>query len=168
MKPHVLQLSPILIPSVNDRLNDLYQVHRYYEQTDTEAFLAEHGAHIRGVVSGGHTGIRNELMARLPALQVVAINGVGTDAVDLASARVTALCETASGRCTRSPAPSPWRAASAACAWGLWAWGGWAAPWPPAPPPLAARWPTPTCASCPMCHTISSPTCVSWRGAVMP
>jgi len=87
MKPHVLQLSPILIPSVNERLNDLYQVHRYYEQTDTEAFLAEHGAHIRGVVSGGHTGIRNELMARLPALQVVAINGVGTDAVDLAYAR---------------------------------------------------------------------------------
>ena len=87
MKPHVLQLSPILIPSVNERLNTLYQVHRYYEQPDPEAFLAEHGARIRGVVSGGHTGIRNELMARLPALQVVAINGVGTDAVDLAYAR---------------------------------------------------------------------------------
>ena len=87
MKPHVLQLSPILIPSVNERLNDLYQVHRFYEQADPEAFLAEHGAHVRGVVSGGHTGIRNELMARLPALQVVAINGVGTDAVDLAYAR---------------------------------------------------------------------------------
>lgn len=87
MKPHVLQLSPILIPSVNERLNALYQVHRFYEQADPEAFLAEQGAHIRGVVSGGHTGIRNELMARLPALQVVAINGVGTDAVDLAYAR---------------------------------------------------------------------------------
>ena len=46
--------------------------------------IREIGATIRGVVSGGHTGISNAVMDQLPALQVVAINGVGTDAVDLA------------------------------------------------------------------------------------
>lgn len=38
---------------------------------------------IRGVVTGGHTGISNDMIRSLPALQVIAVNGVGTDAVDL-------------------------------------------------------------------------------------
>ncbi|TWC19980.1 lactate dehydrogenase-like 2-hydroxyacid dehydrogenase [Pseudomonas sp. SJZ085] len=87
MKPEVLQLSPILIPEINTRLNELFTVRRYFEQTDKPAFLQEHGAHIRGVITGGHTGISQALMAQLPNLEVVAVNGVGTDAVDLAYAR---------------------------------------------------------------------------------
>jgi lactate dehydrogenase-like 2-hydroxyacid dehydrogenase len=39
------------------------------------------------VITGGHTGISNDLIERLPALQVIAVNGVGTDAVDLEFAR---------------------------------------------------------------------------------
>jgi len=39
------------------------------------------------VVSGGHTGISKALMEQLPNLKVVAVNGVGTDAVDLEYAR---------------------------------------------------------------------------------
>lgn len=87
MKPEVLQLSPILIPEIRATLNERYTVRAYYEQTDKAAYLREHGANIRGVVTGGHTGITREVMAQLPKVEVIAVNGVGTDAVDLAYAR---------------------------------------------------------------------------------
>ena len=87
MKPEVLQLSPILIPEINARLSELFTVRRYFEQADKAAYVQEHGANIRGVITGGHTGISQALMAQLPKLEVVAVNGVGTDAVDLAYAR---------------------------------------------------------------------------------
>lgn len=87
MKPHVLQLNPILVPSINARLDALYTMHRLFEQADPDGYVAAHGASIRGVITGGHTGIQRSLMERLPALQVVAVNGVGTDAVDLDYAR---------------------------------------------------------------------------------
>lgn len=87
MKPEILQLNPILVPSINDRLDALYTMRRYYEQDDKEAYIREIGPRIRGVITGGHTGISRALMAQLPALAIVAVNGVGTDAVDLAYAR---------------------------------------------------------------------------------
>lgn len=87
MKPEVLQLSAILIPEILEELNAHYTVHRYYEQADKAEFLRQHGANIRGVVTGGHTGITREVMEQLPKLEVIAVNGVGTDAVDLAYAR---------------------------------------------------------------------------------
>jgi hydroxypyruvate reductase len=87
MKPTVLQLSPILIPSVSQKLNELYQVHKYFEIDDKESFLVKYAADVQGVVSGGHTGISKALMERLPNLKVVAVNGVGTDAVDMTYAK---------------------------------------------------------------------------------
>lgn len=95
MKPHVLQLNPILIPAINERLDALYTMHRLYEQADKEAYIREHGASIQGAITGGHTGITKALMAQLPALKVVAVNGVGTDAVDLEYARSRGLPVTA-------------------------------------------------------------------------
>jgi lactate dehydrogenase-like 2-hydroxyacid dehydrogenase len=87
MKPEILQLSPILIPQVNAKLNELYTVRPYFQQADKAAYLREHGANIRGVVTGGHTGIKREVLEQLPKVEVIAVNGVGTDAVDLAYAR---------------------------------------------------------------------------------
>lgn len=87
MKPEILQLSPILIPEINARLNELYTVRPYFQQADKAAYLQEHGANIRGVVTGGHTGITREVMEQLPKVEVIAVNGVGTDAIDLAYAR---------------------------------------------------------------------------------
>ena len=95
MKPQVLQLNPILIPAINDRLASLYTVHRFFELTDQASWLQAHGASIEGVITGGHTGISNAMLAQLPHLKVVAINGVGTDAVDLAYCRGRALPVTA-------------------------------------------------------------------------
>jgi lactate dehydrogenase-like 2-hydroxyacid dehydrogenase len=95
MKPQVLQLNPILIPAINDRLASRYTVHRLFEQTDPAGWLRAHGASVEAVITGGHTGIARETLAQLPALKVVAINGVGTDAVDLAYCRARGLPVTA-------------------------------------------------------------------------
>ena len=95
MKPQVLQLNPILIPAVNDELASLYQVHKFFEIPDQQAWLREHGAQIAAVITGGHTGISRAMLDQLPAAKVVAVNGVGTGAVDLAYCRERGLPVTA-------------------------------------------------------------------------
>lgn len=95
MKPQVLQLNPILIPAVNDKLASLYAVHKHFELPDPEGWLRQHGASIDAVITGGHTGISRAMLEQLPSLKVVAVNGVGTDAVDLAYCRERGLPVTA-------------------------------------------------------------------------
>ena len=95
MQHQVLQLNPILIPAINDKLAALYGVHKYFEATDPGAWLREHGASIDAVITGGHTGISRAMLERLPNLKVVAVNGVGTDAVDLSYCRGRGLPVTA-------------------------------------------------------------------------
>jgi lactate dehydrogenase-like 2-hydroxyacid dehydrogenase len=95
MKPQVLQLNPILIPAINDKLASRYTVHRYFEITDGEDWLRAHGASIAAVITGGHTGISRAMLEHMPGLKVVAVNGVGTDAVDLTYCRGRGLPVTA-------------------------------------------------------------------------
>jgi len=95
MKPQILQLNPILIPAANDELASRYVVHKYFEIADQAGWLREHAASIQAVITGGHTGISRAMLEQLPALKVVAINGVGTDAVDLAYCRERGLAVTA-------------------------------------------------------------------------
>ncbi|WP_279479631.1 2-hydroxyacid dehydrogenase [Aureimonas sp. SK2] len=86
MSIEVLQLCP-LMPSLETALSERFTVHRFFEAADSEAFLADHAQRVRGVVTGGHIGIPAEIAASLPALEIVAINGVGFDKVDLAEAK---------------------------------------------------------------------------------
>jgi len=95
MKPQVLQLNPILIPAINEKLAALYTVHKLYEVPDPQAWLAAQGADMAAVITGGHTGISRAQLAQLPGLKIVAVNGVGTDAVDLAYCRSRGLAVTA-------------------------------------------------------------------------
>ncbi|MFL9910053.1 2-hydroxyacid dehydrogenase [Paraburkholderia sp. RL17-337-BIB-A] len=83
----VLLINPVL-PALDEQLSALYTVHRYYQHADKRGFLREVGPVITGVVTGGASGISNEVMDALPALRIIAINGIGTDAVDLPYARV--------------------------------------------------------------------------------
>ena len=87
MSVKLLQLCPLL-PSHQALLEQRYAVHRLPEPTLQEAWLREHGAEVRAVVTGGHQGIDGALAARLPALGIVAINGVGYDRVDTEAMRV--------------------------------------------------------------------------------
>lgn len=62
-----------------------HKVVRWFELDEParEALLAARAAEIRAVVTSGHVGVDAALVRRLPALRVIAINGVGVDKVDL-------------------------------------------------------------------------------------
>ncbi|MDD0809589.1 2-hydroxyacid dehydrogenase [Curvibacter sp. RS43] len=95
MKPRVLQLNPILVPAINDQLASLYEVHKFFELKDPQAWLQAFGPGTQAVITGGHTGISRAMLEQLPQLKVVAVNGVGTDAVDLTYCRARGLPVTA-------------------------------------------------------------------------
>ncbi|CAD7056089.1 2-hydroxyacid dehydrogenase [Pseudorhizobium halotolerans] len=85
MKPEILLIEPML-DVIEARLDEAYVVHRHYAATEQEA-IAKALPSIRAVVTGGGTGLSNDQIDRLPALGIIAINGVGTDKVDLVRAR---------------------------------------------------------------------------------
>ncbi len=82
----LLQLYP-LSQTFEATLAERYRVHRWHEIDDRERFAAEHGGRIRAVVTGGHIGTQPLAGFDLPGLEIVAINGVGTDKVDLQAAQ---------------------------------------------------------------------------------
>ena len=86
MKPDVLLMEPMM-PEIEAKLDAAYQVHRLFKPDDTEAVVNRVGKQIRGIVTGGGTGAKTALVDALPALEIIAINGIGTDAVDLEHAR---------------------------------------------------------------------------------
>lgn len=61
----------------------MFEVCRYFELADTDAWLTKNGPQVRAIATGGQTGAPNALIDRLPALGIIAINGVGFDKVDL-------------------------------------------------------------------------------------
>ncbi|WAP68634.1 2-hydroxyacid dehydrogenase [Jiella pelagia] len=85
MKHEILLVEPMLA-EIEARLDAEYKVVRLFEPGGAEA--AEVAvARIRAVVTGGGTGLSAEWFDKLPELGLVAINGVGTDKVDLDLAR---------------------------------------------------------------------------------
>jgi hydroxypyruvate reductase len=86
MKPDILLIEPMM-PEVEAQLDAAYRVHRLFQANDRAALIAEIGPSIRAIVTGGAHGASNEVVDALPALEIIAINGIGTDAVDLERAR---------------------------------------------------------------------------------
>ncbi|HUN26754.1 MAG TPA: 2-hydroxyacid dehydrogenase [Steroidobacteraceae bacterium] len=84
----LLQLNP-LSGYLEEGLRQRFNVVRWFELGETErsAWLARCATAVRAVVAGGQVGCANELMDRLPALGIIAVNGVGLDKVDLEHAR---------------------------------------------------------------------------------
>ncbi len=85
MKPEILMIGPMM-PHVMAALDEAYEVHRLYDADDRDALIEQAGAGIRGIATDGHLGASAELMGKLPALEIVACYGVGTDAIDLGHA----------------------------------------------------------------------------------
>ncbi|WP_435947552.1 2-hydroxyacid dehydrogenase [Dryocola sp. BD586] len=83
---HVLLIAPVM-DALQQRLDAHYTVHRLYQQQDAAAWLAENGAQIGAVVTRGDVGVTSAVLENLPQVGVIAIFGVGTDAVDLDYAR---------------------------------------------------------------------------------
>lgn len=86
MKPEILLIEPMM-PEIEAELDAKYQVHRTFQHSDLARLVARVGPNIRGIVTGGGSGASNELVGALPKLEIIAINGIGTDAVDLEHAK---------------------------------------------------------------------------------
>ncbi|NIF23875.1 2-hydroxyacid dehydrogenase [Candidatus Pantoea multigeneris] len=77
----------LLIASVPDaliqRLNATYTLYKLYEQTEPLAFLAQTGHEIQAVVTRGDVGVSDAVLENLSNVGMIAVFGVGTDAINL-------------------------------------------------------------------------------------
>lgn len=76
------KLSPLLLPQITARFTLLDRLH----QTDPAAF-ERLAPTVRAVAASGDSQVPGELIARLPALELISVMGVGYDGVDVAAAR---------------------------------------------------------------------------------
>ncbi|MEO5606210.1 MAG: NAD(P)-dependent oxidoreductase, partial [Polaromonas sp.] len=84
MKPAVLLVSR-LPDSLVGRLHERFDCHVLAELDD--AGLQALAPRLRGMVATGESVVARELIARLPALEVISVLGVGYDGIDMAAAR---------------------------------------------------------------------------------
>ncbi len=84
-KPHVLTASR-LPPLYLDVLQATYTVHDRLHETDPAAF-ERIAPQVRAIAASGESKVPGALMARLPALKMVSVMGVGYDGVDVQAAR---------------------------------------------------------------------------------
>lgn len=87
--PRILQIGRLPLPALEAELAARYSVACLADQTDPAGFLAAHGAEFTGVVTTAAMGLKAEVIAALPQLQVISSFGVGYDAlaIDAATAR---------------------------------------------------------------------------------
>jgi hydroxypyruvate reductase len=81
----ILVVGPPLT-ALMDALERTFRVHKYWLADDKTAFLREIAPRIRGVVTSFVYGVDTALIDALPALEIIANYGVGTEKIDLALA----------------------------------------------------------------------------------
>ncbi|MBN9930366.1 2-hydroxyacid dehydrogenase [Pantoea agglomerans] len=85
-KTSVLLIAPVM-DALYEKLIAAYQVCKLYEESDAESFLKEKGDQFRAIITRGDTGVKTEILEKLPSLGLIAVFGVGTDAIDLTYTR---------------------------------------------------------------------------------
>lgn len=85
-KPHLLVLAP-LPEFLRESLQRQFTCHEFHAEGDKEGFLRFRGGEMRGVVGLGGTNYDEAVLRQLPALEIIAVNGVGYDGVPLAHCR---------------------------------------------------------------------------------
>jgi hydroxypyruvate reductase len=80
----VLTVAP-LMPFLMEKLHGDYTVHDRIHMSDPAAFAAA-APRIRAVIANGEAKVPRELIARLPALEVISVFGVGYDGIDVPAA----------------------------------------------------------------------------------
>ncbi|MFN3438507.1 MAG: 2-hydroxyacid dehydrogenase [Acidovorax sp.] len=85
--PRILQIGRLPLPALEAELAARYNVTCLADQPDATAFLAAQGAEFSGVVTTAAIGLKGEVIAALPNLQVISSFGVGFDALDIAAAK---------------------------------------------------------------------------------
>ena len=85
-KVNILQVGPY--PDWDlEALAKNFILHPYYSAEDKDAFVAGCAGIIRGAATRGDLGLSRKLIEALPHLEIIAVYGVGYDAVDLDAAR---------------------------------------------------------------------------------
>lgn len=78
----ILLLMGPLLPSIMEVLENTYTLHRYWEADDPAILLDHIATECVGVVTDGGTGVSSDVLKKLPNVKLVAVFGVGVDAVD--------------------------------------------------------------------------------------
>ncbi|KXV46226.1 dihydrofolate reductase [Gluconobacter albidus] len=81
-RPGILTIDPIL-PFMKERLEQFFDLHPYTSLEELKVVAPV----IRGITTGGGSGVSAAIMNALPNLEVVSVNGVGTDRIDLQEAK---------------------------------------------------------------------------------
>jgi lactate dehydrogenase-like 2-hydroxyacid dehydrogenase len=68
------------------QLQAAFQLHQRLHETDPAA-LAQVAPRVRGIAASGDSRVSAELIAALPALEIVSVMGVGYDGIDVAAAK---------------------------------------------------------------------------------
>jgi lactate dehydrogenase-like 2-hydroxyacid dehydrogenase len=89
LKPEILVLGAASSAPVMARLEAEFTCHHLWQvpESDQNAYLRRVAAPVRGVFTTGTVGISAEQVAQLPALEIVAVHGIGVDAVDFGATR---------------------------------------------------------------------------------
>ena len=86
MKPDVLVIQPTWDNQMQD-LAQRYALHRYdlADAAGKAAMLAGEARHCQAIITNGHAPLTAEMIADMPALQVVACGSAGYDTIDVAA-----------------------------------------------------------------------------------
>jgi len=82
MSQTLLLMGPLL-PSIQEKLESTYTIHRHWESSDQDALLTDIATSCIGVVTDGGRGVESDILKNLPNVKIVSVFGVGVDAVDL-------------------------------------------------------------------------------------
>jgi D-3-phosphoglycerate dehydrogenase len=85
-KPEILVIGPYPVWDLEPLEHD-YRVHRLWEAADRNAYIGQVASRIRAIATRGELGADATLIDALPALEIIACYGVGTDAINLARAQ---------------------------------------------------------------------------------
>jgi lactate dehydrogenase-like 2-hydroxyacid dehydrogenase len=83
--PEVLVVAKLWAPMMDD-LRSMFTVHDRIHETDPAAFAAV-APRVRAIAASGESKVTREMIAKLPALEIVSVFGVGYDGIDVAAAR---------------------------------------------------------------------------------
>ncbi len=82
----ILQIGRMPLPALEAEMAARYDVTCLADQPDPAAYLAARGTEFTGVVTTAAIGLKGEVIAALPRLQVISSFGVGFDALDIDAA----------------------------------------------------------------------------------
>ncbi|MBK4735136.1 2-hydroxyacid dehydrogenase [Noviherbaspirillum pedocola] len=96
MRPDILVLGALTSPHMLQQLEAGFTCHHAWRlpAAEQEAFIASVAGKARAVVTNGGLGISRELIAQLPAIEIIAVNGIGVDAVPFDATRARGIAVT--------------------------------------------------------------------------